>query len=141
MQAAPGSVDFNPSNPKASIKQMIEDGVYGVGAQPSGHAPSGYPGLLQYFTGADIDWVQLAPGMRNNPYVAARLYNSGEIDPSGDINISPYDPTTMSYANDVANRLIGWNGKVEGCRVSETCPISKSTNQSPLRDPKLGQCT
>jgi hypothetical protein len=120
---------------------MVEDGVYGVNAQASGHAPSGWPGLLQYFTGNNLGWVSLPAGMQQNPYVAARLYNSGNMDPSGDINVSPYDPTTMSYANDVANRLIGWNGGIEGCRASQSCPISKSSNQSPLRDPTLGQCT
>ncbi len=49
-----------------------------------------------------------------NGYTALRLYNSGSIAPSGDLNDCPKDKDgnnigTPSYVATIANRLHGWS--------------------------------
>lgn len=141
MQAPNGSSSFDPSSPQSSIKLMISDGVFGISSSRSGHLPSGWPGLKHYFNGGATDLPWIDAKWSGNPYAAARLYNSGTMDASGNLNVSPWDERTGAYANDVANRLVGWTGEVEGCKKSESCVRSESKDQTPLRDPKLGQCT
>jgi hypothetical protein len=84
-------VEFNPSDPKGSITQMIRDGTEGV----KGHG--GGDGLKQCFA-AEGNW-----------YAAFRKYNSGSVN-KADLN----DPkgATANYVKDAANRLMGhtWNG-------------------------------
>ena len=45
-------------------------------------------------------------------YRAARVYNSGSVDPSGDLG---QGVATHCYASDVANRLRGWSLGTHGC--------------------------
>ena len=45
-------------------------------------------------------------------YRAARVYNSGSVDPSGDLG---QGVATHCYASDVANRLRGWSLGGHGC--------------------------
>lgn len=55
-----------------------------------------------------------------NPYVAARAYNSGSIDAN---DLSNGITSTPSYASDVANRLMGWDGNGAG---SSGCGFSNN---------------
>ncbi len=47
-------------------------------------------------------------------YRAARIYNSGSIDASGDLGAGV---ATHCYASDVANRLMGWTGNGSTCTL------------------------
>lgn len=111
MQAAPGSVSFDPADSSGSIKQMIEDGVQGT---------SGGPGLVQYLTN-DPSLSYTGNKWSSNPYAAARCYNSGSINPSGDLDDAQYG--IKSYVNDIANRLQGWNGQ-DGAAAQGQCGLS-----------------
>ncbi|OAA80659.1 Lysozyme-like domain protein [Akanthomyces lecanii RCEF 1005] len=100
MQSHDGSsscFNVNPC-PKSTIQGMIEDGVNGT---PSGD------GLKQL----------LAKAGGNNAaafYKAARMYNSGSVDPSGDLGKGI---ATHCYVSDIANRLLGWSEGVGGCHM------------------------
>lgn len=50
-------------------------------------------------------------------YRAARLYNSGAIDPSGDLGKGS---ATHCYASDVANRLVGWTDSPTHCTLDDS---------------------
>ena len=94
MQGPIGTQQLNPADAVHSIKQMVLDGVQGT---------SQAPGYAQYM-GTGLTWVNnLFPG---NPYAAARAYNSGNIDPSGNLDTMVWG--TKSYSNDIGNRLLGW---------------------------------
>lgn len=105
-----GSAGFDASNPKESIKSMIENGVYGT---------SSVPGFLTYFNSnnAELSWVntQLING---NPFAAAHVYNTGHIDSE---NLATDRGKSNYYANDVLSRLQGWNGWAAGCEKSRQC--------------------
>jgi len=45
-------------------------------------------------------------------YIAARLYNSGSVDPSGNLQDGI---ATHCYSSDIANRLTGWVSAAHGC--------------------------
>ena len=49
-----------------------------------------------------------------NFYEAARIYNSGSIDPSG---ILEDGGATHCYASDIANRLLGWTTARTKCNL------------------------
>lgn len=49
-------------------------------------------------------------------YRAARIYNSGRVDPSGDLGKGI---ATHCYASDVANRLTGWVHAKSTCTLDE----------------------
>jgi len=49
-------------------------------------------------------------------YRAARMYNSGSIDASGDLGVTA---ATRCYASDVANRLTGWALAERECRLDD----------------------
>ncbi|KAF2501149.1 hypothetical protein BU16DRAFT_522158 [Lophium mytilinum] len=110
MQAAGGSVSFNPKDPENSIEQMIRDGVQGVGAAP---------GLAGYLNG--VSWIN--NGQFGNPYLAAHIYNAGCA--SGGDNLAVVEgsgPKSKVYASDISSRLTGWNGERAGCLASAQCP-------------------
>jgi hypothetical protein len=44
------------------------------------------------------------------------LYNSGEIDESGDLGKGS---ATHCYASDMANRLVGWTDSEHGCTLDD----------------------
>lgn len=58
----------------------------------------------------DIEGVGFAEGY----YRAARLYNSGAIDDSGDLGLGS---ATHCYASDIANRLVGWMDSPSNCTL------------------------
>jgi len=81
--------------PVDMIYQMIEDGAMGTAAGVA--AGNGGDGLVQA--------LNRAPGTGAQAfYQAARLYNSGSIPSSGDLDSG----ATKCYASDIANRLTGW---------------------------------
>ncbi|KAI7348447.1 hypothetical protein KC354_g13605 [Hortaea werneckii] len=83
--------------PASEIRQMVSDGVEGT---DSGH---GLKQLLEEEGG--------------NFFKAARRYNSGSIDPSGDLSKGV---ATHCYASDVANRLMGTlTGEASACTLDE----------------------
>ncbi|KAM3443591.1 hypothetical protein MY4824_000477 [Beauveria thailandica] len=84
--------------PKSTIKGMIEDGVKGT---------ADGDGLKQLLAKAGGSGATTF-------YRAARMYNSGSIDPSGDLEKGI---ATHCYASDIANRLVGWFAGVGGCHV------------------------
>ena len=49
-------------------------------------------------------------------YRAARLYNSGEIDESGDLGKGS---ATHCYSSDIANRLTGWTDSPKLCTLDD----------------------
>ena len=110
--------------PASTITGMISDGV---GGTPSGDGLAAIMGQLsaanarkRAFFGNDTTQAQLY-------YRAARTYNSGSIDASGDLGIGPGTPC---YASDVANRLTGWVFADSSCTpqnvvaVTATSPIT-----------------
>ncbi|OAQ97211.1 hypothetical protein LLEC1_07758, partial [Akanthomyces lecanii] len=100
MQSHDGSsscFNVNPC-PKDKIQGMIEDGVNGT---PSG---DGLKQLLAKAGGNDAAAF----------YKAARMYNSGSVDPSGDLGKGV---ATHCYVSDIANRLLGWSQGVGGCHM------------------------
>lgn len=90
-----GSNVQNPC-PKTEIHQMIEDGVAGTASGD---------GLKQLLGKAGGEGVQ-------NFYRAARMYNSGSVDSSGNLGLGV---ATHCYCSDIANRLTGWSQGVSGC--------------------------
>jgi hypothetical protein len=90
-----GSNVQNPC-PKSQIHQMIEDGVAGTAAGD---------GLKQLLEAAKADGVQKF-------YQAARMYNSGSLDQSGNLGLGV---ATHCYSSDIANRLTGWSAGVSKC--------------------------
>lgn len=89
--------NVNPC-PKSTIQGMIEDGVNGT---PSGD------GLKQLLAKAGGNTTAAF-------YKAARMYNSGSVDPSGDLGKGI---ATHCYVSDIANRLLGWSEGVGGCHM------------------------
>ncbi|KAJ4293175.1 hypothetical protein N0V90_008457 [Kalmusia sp. IMI 367209] len=102
------SPSFDSSNPKQSIKAMIETGIYGT---------SSIPGFLTYFNGdaADLPWVNTYL-INGNPYAAAHVYNTGHIDTE---DLSSDGGKSNYYAHDILSRLQGWNGWQAGCLKSK----------------------
>ncbi|KIW73225.1 hypothetical protein PV04_01359 [Phialophora macrospora] len=89
--------------PKEQILGMIQDGV--AGTANGGH---GYASDIN--AQATVDGVEYAQAY----YRAARLYNSGEIDPSGDLGKGS---ATHCYSSDIANRLTGWTDAPSACTL------------------------
>ncbi|KAF2102773.1 hypothetical protein NA57DRAFT_71757 [Rhizodiscina lignyota] len=118
MQANVGSTSFDPKDPEGSIKQMIEDGVLGTSAGP---------GLIQYMSN-DPTYAYTNNHWTSNPFAAARCYNSGTIDPSGNLDKAAYG--VKSYVNDIGNRLLGWDGADSGCAQMKCGLTSQKQCQS-----------
>ena len=79
-----------------TIVEMIEQGA-GVGLE------FGLQQALQKAGGSDAQAY----------YKAARIYNSGSLDPSGNLGLGI---ATHCYATDITNRLRGWAGDQTPCR-------------------------
>ena len=103
--------DATVSNPcpMSEITQMITDGTAGT---------SSGDGLKQCLTESGTSDVSMY-------YKAARIYNSGSIDSSGNLGAGI---ATHCYASDVANRLIGWASGPSSCSSTtiETITTSES---------------
>lgn len=96
----------------ATIALMLEQGIEGI---------PGRPGYLNYFNGETA--VNVANGgafWKGNPFAAARLYNKGYLVDENLTTTNGEGP--RMYAHDIAARLFGLNGKVEGCNMSTACP-------------------
>lgn len=107
LQASYSSHSFDPSHPASSILLMIREGVQGT--TTGGPTGQGGPGFAQFLSGG-LDWTNdPQPG---NPYTAARAYNSGEVAEGGDLDSVKWGK--RAYVNDVANRLVGWDGRGRG---------------------------
>lgn len=92
--------------PASTIRLMINDGTAGTDAGD---------GLKQCFeaqTGEDA----------TKYYRAARTYNSGSVDASGNLG---QGGATHCYASDIANRVGGWAGDVTDCVESTIGSITK----------------
>ena len=125
--------DANPlvPCPQPVIMQMIREGsagttvtennqvVPGVGlveALRAGSRVNGLTGAADGWTGGTEKGPGSAPwgseGEVGRYYRAARVYNSGKVDESGDLGVGV---GTRCYSSDVANRLRGWSGAEDGC--------------------------
>lgn len=95
---ASGSAQAVSPCPDSEISGMISDGTAGTDAGP------GLAGLINTATGTDSQAF----------YQAARMYNSGSIDSSGDLGAGI---ATHCYASDIANRLMGWVNAPTTCTL------------------------
>lgn len=84
--------------PTSEINQMVSEGSSGT---PSGD------GLAQCINQSNAGDVSAF-------YKAARIYNSGSIDSSGDLGAGI---ATHCYASDIANRLTGWVMAPHACTL------------------------
>jgi hypothetical protein len=71
--------------------------------------------------------------------MAARLYNSGEVALSG--NLDDAGPATGCYCSDVANRLMDWTAadskSISTCCLDKTCRVnSTSTSKRAFAGPR-----
>ncbi|KAJ5520454.1 hypothetical protein N7463_000907 [Penicillium fimorum] len=82
--------------PSSTIKQMIKDGTAGT------DQGDGLKQCYEAQSGADAAKY----------YKAARTYNSGSIDSSGNLG---QGGATHCYASDIANRVRGWAGDMSEC--------------------------
>jgi hypothetical protein len=113
LQSFKGTFTCNDENgkvttpcPKETILGMVRDGVAGTEA---GH---GFAADIN--AQADVSGVSV--GYAEAYYRAARLYNSGAIDESGDLGLGS---ATHCYASDIANRLVGWTDSESGCTLDD----------------------
>lgn len=90
-----GSSVQNPC-PKSQMVQMISDGTAGTATGD---------GLQQCLAKSGASDV-------SKYYKAARIYNSGSLDASGNLG---QGVATHCYATDVANRLTGWSSGTTSC--------------------------
>ncbi|KAF2476685.1 uncharacterized protein BDR25DRAFT_210346 [Lindgomyces ingoldianus] len=97
-----GAANFSSSEPEKSIREMIEDSVYGVSE----------PG--------DLSWIK-GTFWQGNPFAAAHLYNAGSVEENLTVQVGE-NLNSKWYANDIASRLLGWNGSKQGCENSRKCP-------------------
>jgi hypothetical protein len=88
--------------PDSEIVQMIQDGVDGTDG-------GSCAGLLQCIEQAGTTGV-------SEYYRAARIYNSGSIASSG--NLDDANGATACYSVDIANRLTGWVNANSCCDAS-----------------------
>jgi len=112
MQSHDGSGTCNDATvsnpcPASSITQMIQDGVGGTAAG------DGLKTLLAKAGTSDASQY----------YKAARMYNSGSIDASGNLGSGI---ATHCYASDIANRLMGWSSGPSSCSPGSVGSLSKT---------------
>ncbi|KAJ5372286.1 hypothetical protein N7517_004292 [Penicillium concentricum] len=97
--------------PSSMIKQMIKDGTAGT---------TQGDGLKQCYesqSGAEAAKY----------YKAARTYNSGSIDPSGNLG---QGGATHCYASDIANRVRGWAGDMSECTEATIGTVTSGTGSA-----------
>lgn len=88
--------------PYATIEEMIREGTAGTF---EGRGMGLVMALREATVNGHVDDV-------GRYYRAARIYNSGSVDGSGDLGMGV---ATHCYASDVANRLRGWSLSDDGC--------------------------
>jgi flagellin-like hook-associated protein FlgL len=97
--------------PPATITKMIEEGA-GVGMEVGlsiGIAATGVSDVSKY-------------------YKAARIYNSGSVDSSGNLGAGV---ATHCYVSDIANRLLGWVDGGSSCSESSIGTMTGSAPYAP----------
>jgi hypothetical protein len=94
--------------PDDQILGMINDGVAGT---EKGN------GLAGAISSSNEDGVEFAQAY----YRAARFYNSGLIDGSGDLEKGT---ATHCYVSDIANRLVGWVDAKSECTLDDKWMVS-----------------
>lgn len=104
-KSSAGKVTAQNPCPAATITQMISDGTAGT---PTGD------GLAQCLNEAGTSDVSAY-------YRAARIYNSGSVDSSGDLGKGV---ATHCYASDIANRLTGWVQYPKNCTLDGAKPAT-----------------
>lgn len=96
---------FNPSHPYKSILRMLRDGVHGSARRG--------PGLHDLLIGKP----KFAGVEVGDYWSVARAYESGEVR-EGDLEwvrrVSGKGKGERGFVNDVANRVMGWDGRGEG---------------------------
>ncbi|OQD69056.1 hypothetical protein PENPOL_c002G07601 [Penicillium polonicum] len=97
--------------PSSMIKQMIQDGTAGT---------TQGDGLKQCFEAQ-------SGATATKYYKAARTYNSGSIDSSGNLG---QGGATHCYASDIANRVRGWAGDVTECIESTIGTITSGVESA-----------
>ncbi|KAL8899179.1 MAG: hypothetical protein Q9207_006334, partial [Kuettlingeria erythrocarpa] len=101
--------------PYVTIEEMIREGTAGT----SYDTGMGLVIALRQAEGAIDDVARY--------YRAARIYNSGSVDASGDLMLGV---ATRCYASDIANRLRGWVLADDGCdgarKTAETKPTGST---------------
>ena len=106
--------------PTSEITQMIQDGSAGT---------SSGDGLKQCLAETSASDVSMY-------YKAARIYNSGSIDASGNLGAGI---ATHCYASDIANRLTGWFSGPSGCDPGTIADLTgtaaAASTQSPDESP------
>ncbi|KAL4913991.1 hypothetical protein BDW62DRAFT_191410 [Aspergillus aurantiobrunneus] len=102
-----GSGNVQSPCPADTIKQMIHDGTVGTGDG------AGLKGCLEQAGGSD------GPAH----YIAARIYNSGSVDPSGNLGRGI---ATHCYSSDIANRLTGWATGPSSCEPNTIGTLTKA---------------
>ena len=88
--------------PAETIYGMLQDGVGGTAAG------DGLAGIMDELASGNVTVDIMAGNVTSQSqlyYRAARMYNSGSVDPSGDLGLGV---ATHCYASDIANRLMGW---------------------------------
>lgn len=106
--------DASVSNPCPSdqITKMIKEGVEGT---PYG---DGLKQLIAQSGASDV----------SKYYKAARMYNSGSIDASGNLGAGI---ATHCYASDIANRLLGWSSGPSSCEPGTVGSLSRTVGSIP----------
>lgn len=97
---------FNPSDPQASIEKMLREAVKGSALRG--------PGIHDLLIGKP-KFANVEPG---EWFAVARAWNSGRVK-KGDMDWTPTRKGSEGFVNDVANRLMGWDGTgrgFEGCK-------------------------
>ncbi|KAL2832743.1 hypothetical protein BJY01DRAFT_99618 [Aspergillus pseudoustus] len=127
MQSHSGSGSCNNGGvsnpcPYDQIKQMITDGTVGTSTG------DGLVGCLKTAGGT---------GDVANYYRAARIYNSGSIDSSGNLGLGV---ATHCYSSDVGNRLTGWATGPSSC-LADTIGTLTSALTSNFRFASSGTST
>lgn len=97
--------------PSRMIKQMIKDGTAGT------NQGDGLKQCYEAQTGAEAAKY----------YKAARTYNSGSIDSSGNLG---QGGATHCYASDIANRVRGWAGDVTECIESTVGTVTSGVESA-----------
>lgn len=104
-KSSKGTVTVQNPCPAATITQMISDGTAGTATGD---------GLAQCLNEAGTSDVSAY-------YRAARIYNSGSVDSSGDLGKGV---ATHCYASDIANRLTGWVQYPKNCTLDGAKPAT-----------------
>jgi len=110
--------------PASTIYGMIQDGVGGTATG------DGLAAIMNELQAGDAT-NELSFGNDTTQtqvyYRAARMYNSGSIDPSGNLGSGG---STHCYASDIANRLTGWVFAPSACILDAAPPYYGTTNFS-----------